>query len=183
MQKLKSVLKDTSGAISIFAVMMMVVLLPMAIWVGIELPKMHEANQRVKDAVDSAASSAVTIIDETEFADGKVLFDEAQVRQLASQLVSQKLGLDSQLKPKEGSAIREEGIEVKVTVIDDNDLNANGGEVTITPQALNETWSKKVDKPTIVVETKVTFKKIGWWGDDLTVYQTGMSQVNMDWNN
>lgn len=182
MKKLTKKLKDTSGAISIFAVMIMVFLLPFAIWIGIELPKMHEANQRVKDAVDSAASSAITIIDNSKFEDGEILLDDGTVKALAVQLVGEKLGIDAstgELLPKEGSSIMKEGIEIKVRAIDDADLPP-GGSITVSSQVPGKTWTKSISKPTIIVETQVTYKKIGWWGDDLTVYHVGMSQVNLE---
>lgn len=185
MNRLKSKLSETNGAISIFVVMMLILLLPMAIWVGIELPKMHEANQRAKDAVDSAASSAVTLIqsDNDAFGEGQVLLDKTSITQVSAQIVAEKMGLvwkNSRWEPKAGSSIKNDGLnQIQVTVVDDRDLVVNGARVdkSVYSKIPGKTWTKKVKRPAVIVEVKVTYEKMGWWGNDLTVNQTGMSQV------
>lgn len=178
-KKAKRIVDNSNGAMSIFGVLMLVFLLPFAIWVGIELPKSHEANQRVKDAVDSAAASAITLVKSEEFADGRVLLDKQNSEIVAKEIVAEKMGLEvksGKYVPKEGSTIKPDGLEVWVTVLDDSDM-PNGTPYTVTPKTAGKTWNKKIERPTVVVEAKMTFKKIGWWGNDLTVYHTGMSQV------
>jgi len=177
--QIRKALNNSEGAISIFAVLILVFLLPFAIWVGIELPKSHEANQRVKDAVDSAAASAITLVKSEEFADGRILLDKQNANIVAQEIVAEKMGLElksGKYVPKEGSSIKPDGLELWVTVIDDSNM-PNGTPYTVTPKTTGKTWNKKLERPTVVVEAKMTFKKIGWWGNDLTVYQTGMSQV------
>ena len=186
MKKIKHKLKSQSGAISIFAVLMMVFLLPFAIWIGIELPKMHEANQRVKDAVDSAASSAVTIVDNSRFDEGFVQYNDSEINQVASQMVADKLGVvleKGKWQPKLGSSIKKDSVEIRVRSYDHGEVSESM-PLSVTGSIPNKDamyWTKTIEKPTVIVEAKVTYKKIGWWGNDLTVYHTGMSQVNMEW--
>ena len=183
-------LKEQTGAISIFTIMVLVVLLPLAFWVGIELPKMHEANQRVKDAVDSASSSSVTIIDESEFADGKILLNENEIEYVAKEIFGQKMGITYQRDTNKfdippGSSVNEDTeVQVEVEVVDDDKLLVDGvrGDVDVKSQIeMDEAkqWRTTINYPTVVVETKITFKKIGFFGKDMTVTQVGMSQVRL----
>lgn len=179
-------LKERTGAISIFTIIVLVFLLPLAFWVGIELPKMHEANQRVKDAVDSASSSSVTMINEKSFADSKILLDKVEIEHVAKEILGQKMGItyhrslrDFEIPP--GSSVsKDTKIEVAVQTIDDDDLvMINGVRQSKEVYSKLGSWSKKVNNPIVVVEAKITFKKIGFMGNDMTVTQVGMSQVRL----
>lgn len=186
MKKIHQILKSRKGSSSIFVIMILVFLFPFAIWVGIELPKTHEANQRVKDAVDSAASSAVTIVDNSRFDDGYVKYNDTEIYNLASRMVAEKIGaelVDGVWQPKEGSAIKKDSVEIKVRAYDHEEVNESTpiSVNAVIPNSNGSYWTKTIKKPTVIVETKVTYKKIGLWGDDVTIYQTGMSQVNMEW--
>ena len=186
MNKLNRTLKNRNGSSSIFVIMILVFLLPFAVWVGIELPKSHEANQRVKDAVDSAASSAVTIVDNSRFEDGYVKYNDSELFNLASNIVAEKIGaelVDGVWQPKEGSAIKKDSIDIKVRAYDHEEVNESTplSINAVIPNSNGSYWTKTIKKPTVIVETKVTYKKIGLWGEDVTIYQTGMSQVNMEW--
>ena len=184
-------LKETKGGISIFTIMILAFLLPFAFWVGIELPKIHEANQRVKDAVDSSASSAVTLImgnvdkSENYLAKGQFrIGDEGryEIEQTAKEILGLKMGLSYDRNTKKfeippGSSISQD-IEVEVQTIGDEKISING--VAIVDSKLETgRWTKKIDSPTVIVEAKITFKKIGSFGKDITVKQVGMSQIKL----
>lgn len=189
---IKRKLKENKGGISIFTVMILVFLLPFAIWVGIEFPKMHETNERVKDAVDSSAASTVTLLDNSEYIEGKILFQSSdEIEESAREIFAMKMGLDyfpgtKTFAPKPGSNIDDESdIKVVVQSFDDNDLFINGvpSEMPISSVLMGtDGWNRNIKHPTIVVEAELTFKKIGWFGKDLTVTHVGMSQVKMNRN-
>lgn len=193
-------LKETSGGISVFVIIMMVFLLPFVIWIGIEMPKTHEMNQRVKDAVDSASQAGITSIStktERFTPDAKVIpmnHDEAIIN--ANRVFAMKMGLkneaDNWLNPVlvalteeektngEYSNIKHVG-DINVQVFDDVRGPVTGDENNpLRVQTLNGT--KKIYHSTVIVDATITFEKIGVFGKDLTVTHVGMNQVKMENN-
>lgn len=162
-------LKSAKGSVSIFVIIVMIFLLPFAIWVGIELPKMHELNQRVKDAVDSAAASAVTSANGVDQDSGLVTIDHTKAEDSARQVFALKMGLSFDasggLYAKDESHI--EYVERDMPYIDVFDSkNPN-------PQYKNST---------VIVTATVTFKNSSIFGRDITVTQTGMSEARFNPN-
>lgn len=158
-------LKSAKGAVSIFVLIMMVFLVPFAIFVGIELPKMHELNQRVKDAVDSAAASAVTSAETVNQDNMRVKFNRIKGEQSARQIFALKLGLKfnatGQIYADEESFVEYiEGDMPYVTFYDSEDED-----------------NPNFENSTVTVKATVTFKNIGVLGRDVTVTQTGMSEA------
>lgn len=185
-------LKDESGGISIFVIIMMVFLLPFVIWIGIEMPKTHEMNQRVKDAVDSASQAGITSIStktDRFNPDGKVIplnYNEAVIN--ANRVFAMKMGLendaDNWLNPilvtPEGSNIKHVG-DINVQVFDDVNGPVTGDKNNpLVVQTLN--GKKKIHHSTVIVDATITFEKIGIFGKDLTVTHVGMNQVKMENN-
>lgn len=180
-------LKEKNGSISVFVIIILVFLLPFAIWVGIELPKTHELNQRVKDAVDSASASAVTSIDSASInGDTKVIpLNEMGATGIAVQIFASKMGLDVkgdasniELTPPEGSIIQ--NAVVQVAVLDEEDGVTGDPSKPFYYQTKN--GRKKIENSTVIVTATVTYEKIGFLGRDITVTHVGMSQAKMNPN-
>lgn len=173
-------LKDKTGAVSIYVIIIMTVLLPFVIWVGIELPKMHENNQLVKDAVDSSSASTITLIDDSGFSGGKVYLKKGEIITASKEIFGSKMGLKYNEYSNEYIIDSKSGISknpapnVIVTVIDETEL-AEKGEYTVHGNISN--WSKTITNPTVIIEAEVTFKKIGVFGKNVTINQVGMSQA------
>lgn len=212
---MKRIFKNEKGAISIFTVMVLAVLIPFAILVGLELPKMHQSNEKVKEAVDIAASSIVTQISNEGFADNEIYFnqDRFALEETAKKMFATELGVKYEngkfIIPENSNVSEAEPIQFDIQMYDDSDLNG-GSKIVQSRLSLNERekeerdkiilsmlqdgastdeinkekkrwdseWTKEIRKPTISVEAKVTFKKVGFFGRDYTVNQYGMSQVN-----
>lgn len=178
-------LQETTGAISLYVIMMMVFLLPFAIWVGIELPKSHELNQRVKDAVNSASQSGVTAIANDEIMpDTKVIpLDDKQAKAIATQIFASKMGLgvkgdysNPELVPPEGSHIDSAVIKVEVF---DNESGVTADKSNILfHQTAN--GNRKIEYSTVIVTATVTYGKIGFLGKDITVEHVGINQARME---
>jgi predicted nucleic acid-binding protein len=179
-----SKLKETKGAISLFVIVLMVFLLPFAIWVGIELPKNHELNQRVKDAVDSASSSGVTAIDNDGInPDTNVIpLDDKQARAIAIQIFASKMGLkvigdysNATLEAPEGSFIKEATVKVDVLDVEDGVTKVKAN--TLYFQTAN--GNKRVENSSVIVTATVTYEKVGFLGKDITVTHVGINQAKL----
>jgi predicted nucleic acid-binding protein len=184
MLKRVSKLKETQGAISLFVIVLMVFLLPFAIWVGIELPKNHELNQRVKDAVDSASSSGVTAIDNDGInPDTNVIpLDDKQARAIAIQIFASKMGLkvigdysNATLEAPEGSFIKEATVKVDVLDVEDGVTKVKAN--TLYFQTAN--GNKRVENSSVIVTATVTYEKVGFLGKDITVTHVGINQAKL----
>jgi predicted nucleic acid-binding protein len=184
MLKRVSKLKETQGAISLFVIVLMVFLLPFAIWVGIELPKNHELNQRVKDAVDSASSSGVTAIDNDGInPDTNVVpLDDKQARAIAIQIFASKMGLkvigdysNATLEAPEGSFIKEATVKVDVLDVEDGVTKVKAN--TLYFQTAN--GNKRVENSSVIVTATVTYEKVGFLGKDITVTHVGINQAKL----
>jgi hypothetical protein len=181
-----SKLKETKGAISLFVIVLMVFLLPFAIWVGIELPKNHELNQRVKDAVDSASSSGVTAIDNDGInPDTNVIpLDDKQARAIAIQIFASKMGLkvigdysNATLEAPEGSFIKEATVKVDVL-----DVEPEDGVTTDRANPLKFNTANgyyKIENSSVIVTATVTYEKVGFLGNDITVKHVGINQAKL----
>lgn len=166
---MRKTLKNTKGAVSIFVVIFLAFLLPFAIWVGIELPKMHEMNQRVKDAVDSAAASAVTSAETVDQENMMVRINHHNAEVSARQVFALKLGLkfksSGEIYASPDSFV--EYIEPDMPYVQVYD---------------SQNPNPKFKNSTVVVKATVTFKNVGILGRDLTVTQTGISEAKFNPN-
>lgn len=192
LSKIHKKLNETNGAISIYVIIMMVFLLPFALWVGIELPKSHEYNQRVKDAVDSASASGVTLIDTPAIDSDTIVVPliDKQAKALAIQIFALKMGLETkgdysnvELVPPEGSLIKEATIKVEVPDADVSDgeeddfIVTKDKSKTLYVQTAN--GKKKVENSSVIVTATVTYKKAGFLGNDITVTHVGINQARL----
>lgn len=182
LSKIRKKLTETNGSISISVIIMMAFLLPFAIWVGLELPKAHEYNQRIKDAVDSASSSGVTAIDNDGInSDTNVIpLDDKQARAIAIQIFASKMGLETNgdfnnvvLIPPEGSFVKE--ATIKVDVLDVEDGVTKVAADTLYFQTAN--GKKRVENSSVIVTATVTYE--GVLGRDNTVTHVGINQVRL----
>lgn len=188
------ILKNNHGGISMFTLVIMIFLLPFAIWVGIELPKSYEMNQRVKDAVDTASATAVTRTNGMP-EDGEYIYiNKSDAEKVATQIFSSKLGVEYQgwnpttqgheFQIPGKSAIKSID-KYKVRIFDPENpeewLNRDGQKVeTIL-------GDEKITNSSVIVEAQVTFKKIGLFGGSkdkdgnsfstTTVTHVGISQA------
>lgn len=178
-------LKETNGSISVYVIIILVFLMPFAIWVGIELPKTHEINQRVKDAVDSASASAVTAIDSSSInGDSTVIpLDREGAKGIAVQIFASKMGLKVQgdasnieVVPKEGSIIEDAVLEVDVL----DEESGVTGDTSRPFYVQTQNGKRKIENSTVIVTATVTYQKIGFMGRDITVTHVGMSQAKMN---
>lgn len=174
-------LKEKDGAISLYVIIMLVFLLPFAIWVGIQVPQSHELNQRVKDAVDSASQSGVTAIASEDIKpDTEVIpLNDAQAKAIAQQIFASKMGLEiksGKLVPPTGSIVKSAVIDV--AVFD----NANGvtTDKTKTLYVNTANGKRKVEHSSVIVTATVTYKNVGFFGTDTTVTHVGINQALMN---
>lgn len=181
------ILNNSKGSTMLFTLVLMVFLIPFAIWLGIELPKMHEMNQRAKDAVDSASASAVTRISEKsapEMNNDITLIDinDDEARKVAEQIFSDKLGIDfkgyvdgkAQFEISNNSIVKSVN-DFEVWIYDVNNKGIWFDTESQKVKTLNGT--EKLKNSSVVVQASVTFKKIGLFGGDMKVTHVGVSQA------
>lgn len=188
------ILKNNHGGISMFTLVIMIFLLPFAIWVGIELPKSYEMNQRVKDAVDTASATAVTRTNGMP-EDGEYIYiNDEDAKRVAHQIFSSKLGVefkgwnDATQKyefeiPKESAILSIDSYDVRVFDPENPGEWLNQDEQKVATISGKE----KITHSSVLVEAKVTFKKIGLFGgskdeegkivNTTTVTHVGISQA------
>jgi len=164
--------KDQQGFVSIFMILWMTVLLPMLLFVGLDLTQFIYENTRTKTVIDNASASAVTRLNEDVIREGILKIDEAKATEVAERIIREGLHLDENLEPLEGSPlVSKPTIDVQVV----NVRNKNGYPVD-TP-----TGDVMVYEPSVVIYAEYPVEGL-FFTNDITLEKIGASQATFKTN-
>lgn len=100
--------QDSKGSIALYVILCFSIILPMLIFVAVDLPYAVNFHRKLKNTLDNAASSAVLCLNETELAYNRIVLEEACVEEVVYKMLAYDLRLHSgTLDPLEGSYLTE----------------------------------------------------------------------------
>ena len=104
---MKKILKDKTGAISIYAILWLSVLFPFLLFICIDVSNYVYQSVHLKGITDNASASAVTQIKEDLVSSGVLEIDEDEAQKVALNIIKHDLQLEDDLTPKENSRLKE----------------------------------------------------------------------------
>ena len=137
-------LKNKQGFVSIYAIIMLAVLIPFMFFVAIDLPYYYRMNRNTKNALDNATSTAITCLDETYMANGRLYIDESEATKRAYDVIKEYYYLNDDLTPKENSLITEKPtINIQV-------INQANGQIVETANG-----TTTITNPSVVIYAEI----------------------------
>lgn len=122
--RVRNVLKNQNGSITMYTIIFMIFFLPFALWVGVNLPMKYQYTYEIKELVSNTADSMISRLDYDELAKGHVKIDEVEAVELAEDMIRSGFNLDTNDNPS-GEGILKETIPIReVITIDDSNLSA-----------------------------------------------------------
>lgn len=156
---------NKKGFVSIYALLVIAFLLPLIMFSFVDINHYMQQNRKLKNLVDNSASSAVTMVDETQLPKGIIQISETDAKNIAMSIIKQDLFLNDDLTPQSKSILSgKPTIEVYV-------VNNPPTTVTTSLDTVN------VKSPSVIVCGKFPVK--GLFFSSITVNMTaeGMSQA------
>ena len=169
---MKRFLKDKKGFISIYMILWMTVLIPILLFVTVDLSHYVYENVRVKTVTDNASASAVTQINESLVPQGILEIDEVEAEKVALQIIKHDLHLNNDFTPKEGSPLMQ-APQVQVHIVNITDESGYDFE---TPAGI-----VKIYKPSVVVYGAYPVKGL-FYNNGVVMQKVGVSQVQFKTN-
>lgn len=161
-------LKDKKGAVSIYTIILLAFLLPFLMFTVVDVNHYMQQNRRLKNIVDNAGASAVTMINESQLAYGNIEIDTNEASLVVERIVKESLFLNDDLTPKDISVLAEKP-EIQVDVVNTPPV---GGVDVDTPIS-----TIKVTNPSVVVYGKFKVKGLFFSRMSVDIQKVGMSQA------
>lgn len=115
----KSPLRNQKGSIALYMVIIMSVVLPMMIFLAVDLPHVVNMHRKTKNVLDNIGSSAVLALDESQLSLGRLVIIESKATQIIYQMLATEFNLDPvTLEPLAGSPLVERPT-VKIRIINE----------------------------------------------------------------
>lgn len=145
---LKQLIQDKSGTFTIYTILILSVLLPIFLFIFVDITYATVMKIRCNNYNESIASAAINNLNEEKLKDGILEIDEEQAQLCAERLFADMYGLDENLNITNTSLLKETPI-LKVYVVNDTESLSEGNFTT------DEGYTIKVDKPTVIVYTSI----------------------------
>lgn len=156
--------KNKKGFISIYTMIMIAFLLPFLMFTAIDLNHFMQQNRHLKNLVDNAGASAITMVDDSKIPKGIIAINSKDAQDIVINIIRQQLFLNEDLTPKPESILSEKPTII-VHVL-------NTGDSVVTP--LGTTTAVN---PSVVVYAKFPVKGLFFHGITLNIEKEGMSQA------
>lgn len=113
---IKNPLNNKKGSIALYSVIIMCVVLPMMIFLAVDLPFLLNVHRKAKNVLDNAGSSAILALDEAELALGRLTVIEPKAQSIIYRLIASEFKLDPvTLEPLDGSYVtKKPRVEIRV---------------------------------------------------------------------
>lgn len=170
---MKRFVKDKRGFISIYMIMWMAVILPILMFVSVDVSHYVYETIHLKAVTDNASASGVTQIKEDLVPDGILEIDEVKAEEVALKILKHDLLLNDDFTPKENSSLKEKPT-IQVHVV--NITSENGFDFE-TPVGI-----VKIYKPSVVVYAEYPVKGL-FYNNGVVLQKVGVSQVQFRTNN
>lgn len=142
---MNKVIKNRKGFISIYVIIALAVLLPLILFVSIDIPYMMTMNRKIKNTLDNSASTAITCINEEMASAGDIDISGFEAEIMAKKIISESFGLEDDLSVNENSLIAG---KPKVTVkVINNPTNV--------PKYKTPNGEFKISNPSVIVYAEV----------------------------
>lgn len=146
---MKQRLLDKTGSVSLFGLLLLSVLIPMFLFITVELTHYWDMKTKFQGITDSVALAAITEIDEANLPYGVIKIDETRAEDKATDLFCKNLGLNTALEIIDSSnSLLSANPTLKVYVV--NDVPAGGTTLTT-----DEGMTFNLSKPSVVVYTAI----------------------------
>lgn len=150
----------------------MTVLIPILMFVAVDLSHYVYENVRIKTVTDNASASAVTQIKEELVSQGILEVSEIPAEKTAYDIIKKDLHLNDDLTPKKASPLLD-APQIQVHIV--NITDENGYEFS-TPAGI-----VKIYKPSVVVYGEFRVKGL-FYNNSVVMKKVGVSQVDFKTN-
>lgn len=96
---------NKKGFVAIYAIIMLSIFIPFALFVTIDMPYMMTMNRKIKNTLDNASATAITCINEEMASKGIIHINESKAEEIAKKVIQESFGLNDDLSINEYSLI------------------------------------------------------------------------------
>jgi hypothetical protein len=159
--------KDKRGFISIYMILWMAVLIPILMFVFVDVSHYVYEHVHLKAVSDNASASAVTQIKEDLVPQGILEIDEVSAEKVALDIIKHDLLLNNDLTPTENSPLKEKPT-IQVHIVN---ITSESGYDFETPAG-----TVKIYKPSVVVYGAYPVKGL-FYNNGVVLQKVAVSQV------
>ena len=170
--RIKCLLKNKEGFTAIYIILVMSVLLPIMLFVFIDLPHLMTMDRRADNVIENASATAITYINKSKASNGVLYINEDEAKKKAMQIIAQTYNLNDDLSLNEHSTLSAPP-KIDIEVIN----NPSVKDSITTP---NGTFAIK--NPSVVIYGEIPVNGLIWKYAKLTAKHTGISQVQFRTN-
>jgi hypothetical protein len=156
---------NKKGFVSIYAVLLIAFLLPFLMFSFVDVNHFMQQNRKLKNIVDNAAASAVTMVDNTQIPKGIIQITDTDAINIATGIVKQDLFLNNDLTPQSKSILSGKP-DLRVYVVNNAPTNVTTPLDTVNAQ-----------HPSVIVYGKFPVKGLFFSSISVNITAEGMSQV------
>jgi hypothetical protein len=169
---MKQLWKNKKGFISIYMILWMAVLIPILMFVFVDVSHYVYEGIHLKAVTDNASASAITQIKEDLVPQGILEIDEIPAENIALQVIKHDLLLNEDLTPKENSSLKEKPT-IQVHIVN---VTSETGFDFETPIGI-----VKIYKPSVVIYAEYPVKGL-FYNNGVVLQKVGVSQVQFKTN-
>ncbi|HCL4479973.1 TPA: hypothetical protein N2D99_002040 [Clostridium botulinum] len=167
MSKIYSILKNKKGICTIYTILVMSAILPILLFIVIDIPHFMQYDRKIKNILDNAGGSAITRLQENHISKGVLELNEPEANKVIENIIKSDLFLKSDLTPDKGSVLKE---KPTIQVIYVN--NHTGSQTVTTPLG-----DIKVNKTSVVIYGDFPVKGAFFTGFTGHIKKVAVSQV------
>lgn len=164
--------KNKKGFISIYMILWMSVLIPILMFVFVDVSHYVYEGVHLKAVTDNASASAVTQIKEDLVPEGILEINETNAEAVALKIIKHDLLLNDDFTPTENSALKEKPT-IQINVVN---VTSQSGYEFPTPAG-----TLKIYKPSVVIYGEYPVKGL-FYNNQVTIKRVGVSQVQFKSN-
>ncbi|MFJ8528559.1 cobalt ABC transporter permease [Bacillus sp. NPDC094106] len=105
MKWIKQLLKNKKGVTSVYVILFVSALLPLLLFLCIDVPHYLDSSRKIKNVLDNASSSAITRIQDDKLPKGIIELNPEEAKEIIDKIIQHDLFLDEEFNPKKGSIV------------------------------------------------------------------------------
>ncbi|WP_144536490.1 cobalt ABC transporter permease [Bacillus thuringiensis] len=167
MKFISDILKNKKGVTTVYVILVVSALLPLILFLSIDVPHYLDSSRKIKNTLDNASSSAITFLNDQKISEGVLEVDKQVAEAMIKKIIKNDLSLDDNYNPLKGSIISKKPI-IKTYVIN----NPKGIETVSTPID-----NVKVNNTSVVIYAEVPVKGLFFTFNEVTMRKVAVSQA------
>ncbi|HHT7008770.1 TPA: cobalt ABC transporter permease [Bacillus cereus] len=167
MKKICNLIKNKKGVTSVYVILIISVLLPLIMFLSIDVPHYLDSSRKIKNTLDNASSSAITLLNDQKISEGVLEVDKQVADAMIKRVIKNDLSLDDNYMPLKGSIVSKKP-NIKTYVVN----NPKGIETVQTPID-----NIKINKTSVIIYAEVPVKGLFFTFNEVIMRKVAVSQA------